>query len=520
MQLIKNVLQRPFGRVAAAVSAALMVPMLAMPLVSHASSHREAPFITNFPKVDGADFYMFRSYEPGRSGFVTFVATYNPLQSPGGAPNYYFMDPTARYDILVDNNGDGKEDVTFEFRFDNTIANNKLDIGGKEIAIPLIINGSSDVSTIGSEALNLHENYSVSIIRGDRRTGERREITNAVDGSTVFEKPLDNIGNKTISNYPAYAAKHVYEVNIPGCGLGRVFAGQRKDPFQVNLGEIFDLFNLSFSRFTGDPTNGQSSNAKLNITSLEIEVPISCLTAGKDPVIGGWTTASLPKDRVLKEFPGPSFDNAAKQSGEFVQLSRLGSPLVNELVIGLKDKDTFNSSEPKNDAQFLDYVTHPTLPALIAALYAPNIIAPGVFPRQDLVEAFLTGVPGVNQPAHVTPSEMLRLNTALPVTPTGSQNRLGAAQCFVFGKLTLSNPGCDPAGFPNGRRPGDDVVDIELRVAMGFLLPLSVAPSGQLPITDGAENDETQFDPTFPYIKNPLPGSPNGLNNLPPNPHP
>jgi hypothetical protein len=520
MQLVKNILKRPLGRVAAAVSAALMLPMLAVPVVSQGSSHREAPFITNFPKVDGADFYMFRSYEPGRSGFVTFVATYNPLQSPGGAPNYFFMDPTALYDIHIDNDGDGKEDITFEFRFTNTIANNQLNIGGKEISIPLIVNGSSNVSTLDSSALNLHENYSVSIIRGDRRYGERAAITNAVDGSTTFEKPIDNIGNKTIANYPAYAAEHVFNVNIPGCGQGRVFAGQRKDPFQVNLGEIFDLFNISFSRFTGSPTNGQSSNAKLNITALEIEVPISCLTRGKDPVIGGWTTASLPKDRVLKEFPGSSFDAAAIQGGEFVQLSRLGSPLVNELVIGLKDKDTFNASRPKDDAQFLDYVTNPTLPALIQLLYAPNVVAPTVFPRSDLVEAFLTGVPGVNQPAHVTPSEMLRLNTALPVTPTGSQNRLGAAQCFVFGKLTLSNPGCDPAGFPNGRRPGDDIVDIELRVAMGFLLPLTAAPSGQLPYTDGAENDETQFDPTFPYIENPLPGSPNGLNNLPPNPGP
>src|SRR5580704_8987155 len=137
MQLVKNILKRPLGRVAAAVSAALMLPMLAVPVVSQASSHREAPFITNFPKVDGADFYMFRSYEPGRSGFVTFVATYNPLQSPGGAPNYFFMDPTALYDIHIDNDGDGKEDITFEFRFANTIANNQLNIGGKQIAIPL-----------------------------------------------------------------------------------------------------------------------------------------------------------------------------------------------------------------------------------------------------------------------------------------------------------------------------------------------------------------------------------------------
>ena len=163
-------------------------------------------------------------------------------------------------------------------------------------------------------------------------------------------------------------------------------------------------------------------------------------------------------------------------------------------------------------------MTNPTFSALVALLYSPTVQAPTVFPRNDLVSVFLTGVAGVNQPTNATPSEMLRLNTALPVTAVGSQNYLGAAQCFVNGTLTLANPGCDPAGFPNGRRPGDDTVDIVTRVAMGYLLPLASAPSGQLPYTDGALNDETQFDPGFPYIKAPLPGSPNGSNNLPPNP--
>jgi len=135
-----------------------------------------------------------------------------------------------------------------------------------------------------------------------------------------------------------------------------------------------------------------------------------------------------------------------------------------------------------------------------------GVVAPNLFPRDDLVAVFLTGVPGVN--ATATPGEMTRLNTLLPVTPAGSQNSLGAAQCFVFGQLVVTNPGCDPAGFPNGRRPGDDVVDIELRVAMGFLLSANVAPSGQLPFTDGALVEASQFDATFPYLRNPTPGSP------------
>jgi Domain of unknown function (DUF4331) len=504
--------------VRSAVTAALALPMLAIPLSSMASSHREAPNITAHPKVDGADLYLFRSYEAGRAGYVTLVATYNPLQAPGGAPNYYFMDANALYEIHIDNNGDGKEDITFQFKFSNTIADNKLTIGTKQVSIPLIINGSADVTTANSAALNLHESYTVTMLRGDRRAGGRTSVTNLVDGTTKFDKPVDNIGNKTITDYNAYAAKHVYNVNLPGCAAGKLFVGQRKDPFQVNLGEIFDLFNIPAARILGSPSGGQSSNAKLNITAIELEVPIACLTAGADPVIGAWTTASLRQGRLLRPTPDHDIGSATREGGAWVQVSRLGMPLVNEVVIGLKDKDRFNSSKPKDDAQFADYVTNPTFPALVALLYAPTVKAPTALPRNDLVQVFLTGVAGVNKPTTVTPAEMLRLNTALPATPVGSQNNLGAAQCFVFGVLTLANPGCDPAGFPNGRRPGDDVVDIVTRVAMGYLLPLADAPSGQLPFTDGALNNETQFDAAFPYIKSPLPGSPNGLNNLPPNP--
>lgn len=492
---------------------------LALSGLAAASSHREAPYITHHPKVDGADYYMFRSYEQGRSNYVTLVATYNPLQAPGGAPNYFFMDPAALYEIHVDNNGDSKEDLTFQFRFTNTIDDNKLTIGGKQVSIPLIVNATGDVATPNSSATNLHESYTVTLVRGDRRTGTRSALTNAVDGKTVFDKPIDNIGTKTISDYSTYAAQHIYDVNIPGCsGTSRLFVGQRKDPFQVNLGEVFDLFNIPTSRIVGDPAGGQSSNAKLNITALELEVPINCLTSGSEPVIGSWTSASFRQGRLLKAVPGSDINATSKEGGAWTQVSRLGMPLVNEVVIGLKDKDKFNASKPKDDGQFLDYVTNPTFPALIAALYSPAVQAPTVFPRNDLVQVFLTGVPSVNKPANVVASEMLRLNTSLPVTPAGSQNYLGAALCFVNGTLTLSNPGCDPAGFPNGRRPGDDIVDIVVRVAMGYLLPPADAPSGQLPYTDGALNNESQFDAAFPYIKAPLPGSPNGQNNLPPNP--
>ena len=241
-----------------------------------------------------------------------------------------------------------------------------------------------------------------------------------------------------------------------------------------------------------------------------LEVPISCLTAGTDPVIGGWTTASLPQGRVLNRAPqftaNAGRTNATVEGGAMVQVSRLGNPLVNELVIGLRDKDRFNASRPVDDPQFLNYVTHPTLPELIEALF-PVAPAPNNFPRQDLVNVFLTGIKGVTQPANLTaPGEMLRLNTSLPVTARADQNTLGVL-------------GGDNAGFPNGRRPGDDVVDIELRAAMGVLCTLNNlevfgcvpgdAPAGAFPLTDGAASSALDFPATFPYLNTPRPGATN-----------
>ncbi|MGH8809279.1 MAG: DUF4331 domain-containing protein [Noviherbaspirillum sp.] len=466
-----------------------------------ASSHREAPFITRQPKVDGTDFYMFRSYEANRADYVTLIANYIPLQDTYGGPNFFQMDPDALYEIHVDNNGDAKEDISFQFRFKNENKDNKLNVGGKQVSIPLINNGSTDVNSVNSAGLNTRETYSIMVVRGDRRTGNRRMVTDAASGAASFDKPVDNIGNKTISNYAAYAAKHISGINIPGCSVpGKVFVGQRKDPFVVNLGGIFDLINIKAPATAFDPNAekaGVDDLADSNVTSIALEVPISCLTNGSESVIGSWTTASLRQGRLLN--PAPNRSSASREGGAWTQVSRLGMPLVNEVVIGLKDKDQFNHGKPSGDAQFLDYVTNPTLPALVEVLFgSAGVKAPTNFPRNDLVTAFLTGVRGLNQPANVTPSEMLRLNTRTPVSAT--QNRLGVI-------------GGDNAGFPNGRRPGDDVVDIELRVAMGRLCTLNIgcapadAPSGSIDFTDGAFVDSSFFDHSFPYLKTPLPGS-------------
>ncbi|MFM9884662.1 MAG: DUF4331 domain-containing protein [Burkholderiales bacterium] len=506
---------RRFSRTACAVAAAISAIAT---VTVEASSHREAPFITRHPKVDGTDFYMFRSYEPGRESFVTLIANYIPLQDAYGGPNYFTFDPDALYSIHIDNNGDNNEDLTFQFRFNNALKDIQIPVGGKNVSIPLTNVGA--ITQVNPDALNVRETFTVDVVRGDRRRGQSGRITNAQGGGATFDKPVDNIGNKSLPDYAAYAAKHVYNINIPGCGTaGRMFVGQRMEPFQVNLGEIFDLVNIPVAKVVGPRNGTQSATADKNISTIAVEVPISCLVDGSEPVIGGWTTASLRQGRLLNSSPRSDTTSASLEGGPWVQVSRLGHPLINEVIIGLKDKDKFNASRPRDDGQFADYVTNPTLPALLEILYASaGVKAPTQFPRTDLVTVFLTGVPGVNKPAGNPLSEMLRLNTSLPVTPRQSQNSLGAAACFVGGVLTPTAPGCDVAGFPNGRRPGDDVVDIELRVAMGFLLPAAVAPSGNLPLTDGALVEAAQFDNVFPYLTTPIPGSPNGRNGIPANP--
>ena len=469
--------------------AMLSTATLLLPVSTLASSHREAPFITEQPKVDATDFYMFNSYEPGRVGYVTLVANYVPLQAPYGGPNYFSLDPDALYEIHVDNNGDAKEDITFQFRFNNKLKDIALKIGSpgqeKQVSVPLINVGT--IAAGNTANLNVTENYTVTMVKGNRRTGTAQTITNTDNGANSFVKPVDNIGNKSIPDYAAYAASHMYNVNIPGCsGSSRVFVGQRKDSFVVNLGETFDLVNTN----PLGPVDGEKDDlADANVTSMILEIPAACLTS-KDAVIGGWTTASLRQARLLN--PVPSYNRPAIEGGAWTQVSRLGMPLVNEVVIGLKDKDKFNSSKPQDDGQFADYVTNPTLPALLEVLF--GVKAPTKFPRTDLVAAFLTGIPSLNQTA--TTAEMLRLNTSTLITPAVSQNNLGV----------LAG---DNAGFPNGRRPGDDVVDIALRVVMGVLLPATDAPDGQRAYTDGAVVNAGMFDNAFPYLKTPLPGSPN-----------
>ncbi len=487
------------------LTASLLLSLAAIGNSVQASSHREAPFITEHPKVDGTDFYMFRSYETGRSDFVTLIANYQPLQDSFGGPNYFTLDPEAVYEIHIDNDANAIEDLTFQIRVNNAYQNASIAVDGVQVPVPLLSLGRIVGATpdAGDALKNLRETYTVGVIRGPRRAAAPQLATNPSDGgSTIFRKPLDNIGEKTFATYEAYADSHIFPISVPGCATnGRVFVGQRNDGFRLPLGEVFDLVNLN----PLGPANGIAGLDDVvnkNVTTIALELPISCLT-GTQPIIGGWTTASLRRARTLNGTPagtsttgsaaGPA---AAVEGGAFVQVSRLGTPLVNELVIGIGDKDRFNASEPRNDGQFITYVQRPTLPELIEILFGAG--APNTFPRADLVAAALTGVMGLNQVSGVTPSEMLRLNTSTAVTPAATQNRLGV----------IGTPS-DAAGFPNGRRPGDDVVDILLRVFMGALLPPDpmANPSGAAPLVDGVEVNASQFRTTFPYLQTPRPGA-------------
>ena len=466
--------------------AAVLIGGFALPL---AASHRDAPALVGNPRVDATDFYMFRSYETGRQDFITLIVNYNPFQDPFAGPIYFPLDEDAVYDIHIISGSHQVEDLTFRFKFRNTSPLLTIPVGnpGEQLNIPVPLINIGPLSDPANA--NARRTYSVTLLRGDiRRPSTVGLLTNAADGSSRFEMPFDNIGEKTFPDYAAYARQFVYNVNIPSCGQGRLFVGQRKESFQGNIGGLFDLANLP--DLLGNPAARESDTANKNITSMALEVPKGCLVAGGPGLVSAWTTARLPRTRILRD--NPTYAQPYLSQGDYVQVSRLGNPLVSELLIGLPDKNFFNASHPRDDARIVPYVTHPALPELLEALLKDfGVKAPNLFPRQDLIVGFMTGIPGLNVGG--PQGEVMRLNTLIAPVPAAQQNPLGVV-------------GGDLAGYPNGRRPGDDVVDNSLRVLMGSALPAAVAPSGQLPFTDGVAINALQFDQTFPYLNTPLPG--------------
>lgn len=508
---------------------AIAVSIALGPVTSMASSHREAPFIIKYPQVDATDFYAFNSYEDGRDDYITLIANYNPTQAAYSGPNYFPLDENALYEIHIDNDGDALEDLTFQFDFSNQAPAGgilQFPIGGQ--SVPSILRNVAPITASAAPGLAYTETFHMRLATEGASTGT---VLSKPSGDTTFSKPVDNIGAKTFGPAPAYenyARTFIEHFKMPGCDTnGRVFVGQRLDPFKISLGETFDLVNFvpidgASAVGAAFPTAVQQNPARNdlaenNVTTIALEVPKKCVIGSGNGVIGTWTTASLPETTRLN--PLGTLDSPETGSGPMVQVSRLGSFLVNELFIGFPDKNTFNSSEPKDDAQFATYVTHPVFPAIVDTLFRdavnntlgaqiPNL-APSNLPRLDLVNGFLTGFPGVNQLATVTPSEMLRLNTNIAATPRAQQQPLGVAAG-------------DLAGFPNGRRPGDDAVDIGLRVAMGALCyPLPIgdgldlglcdaadAPIGNVALTDGVPISASDFNGSFPYLVTPYAGSP------------
>ena len=327
--LNRSRLASALGKLGVGLSVVVLVAPIAI-----ASSHREAPFIAGQAQVDGTDLYMFRSYEANRDQFVTILANYQPFQDPQGGPNFFPFSPNGLYEIHIDNNGDAIEDLTFQFRFKNTSKAAALTVGGKAVKIPLI--NSATISGVNPATLNVRETFTVDVVRGGRRTGisNATKVTNAAGGATEFDKPVDNIGDKVFggaTGYAAYANQHVYNVNIPGCSTpGKVFVGQRKEPFYIAVGKIFDLFNLNP---LGPESGGNNNDLEgKNVSTLAMEVPIACLTMGTpgapgtDPVISAYTTASLRQGRLLDGFPPTGINRVERSGGAWTQVSRLGMP--------------------------------------------------------------------------------------------------------------------------------------------------------------------------------------------------
>jgi hypothetical protein len=420
------------------------------PVPGGASSHREAPLISADPQADTTDLYAFVS--PDNADTVTIVANWIPFEEPAGGPNFYAWGEGVRYDIKIDNDADARPDLVYRWVFKNHVRNPDTFLYGTQ------------VTSLDDPDLNFFQTYDL------KRIDVGSETTTLVDDAVAVPS---HVGEASM---PSYATLRMEGITEFSGGEGMTVATQADDPFFLDL-RVFDLLyggNLS--------ERGDDTLAGFNVNALVLQVPKEDLAKGGDaeanPVIGVWTATSRPGTRVL-------FDQGSQTTaGRYVQVSRLGMPLVNEVVIPLGTKDRFNASKPKDDGQFLSFVTEPELPELIEAVY--GIPAPAT-PRNDLVQVFLTGVPGLNQPENVVPGEMLRLNMSIPPCPTAC-SRLGVLEG-------------DLAGFPNGRRLQDDVIDIALQVVEGELVG---SPND---LGDDVPENDVPFGGTFPYVALPHPGS-------------
>lgn len=476
-------------------------------LPAMASSHSEAPLTSMDRYADGTDIYAFRSTEAGRSGFVTLIANFIPFQDPSGGPQFFRFDDSVLYTINVDNTGDGLPEVSYEFRFATQIRRGTTVLGMSTL------NQNGTISSVNDPDYNMPQFYSVTLVRSTGGNVTSRTVL----GNNV-PLPPSNIGPKVTPNYEAnLGLPSVHTFNTAG---SKFFAGQRDEGFFIDVGGIFDFVGLRSAR---TDNGGIDSLAGFNVNTIAVEVPITALTrtgamptnsAANDAVIGVWATASRQATRVL----GPGTQT---NSGNFVQVSRLGNPLVNEVVIPLNLKDAFNAIRPHDDpgvgAPLVNALTDPELAFVLQHEGVIQHRPPAG--RQDIVAIYATGIPlnTPGAPAGFTtflsdgnPHEMLRLNVAILPATTG----MGG----TFSPLGLL--GGDVAGFPNGRRVTDDIVDISLRVVAGgtpFTPSTNIAPNNIL--GDGVSQNENGFLDRFPYLNTPNQGNqPRFSNDTPPSP--
>jgi len=450
------------GTAAVALGASLFAGLA--PVVSRASSHREAPLTAADPQIDNTDLYAFRS--PDQPSSITFVSSWIPFEEPAGGPNFYLWAEHTNYDINIDNDGDARPDIVYRWRFTTHYRSGST-----------FLYATGPVTSLNDPNLNIYQTYDLFRIANGH-------CVRLINDAKVAPS---NVGAGSMPNYNT----DLFDAAVKTLGNGiRSWVGQSDDAFFLDL-RVFDLL------YGGDLSEaGDDTLTGFNVNTMALSVPRGQLRGPNDSVIGIWNTASRPSMRVQHT------DGTQTFSGDNVQVSRLGMPLVNEVVVPVGLKDYFNASKPKDDAQFLPAVNDPELPHLLHAVY------PGAFPnvpdsdpgtagiqRSDLIDVFLRGVKGLNRPKGVQPSEMLRLNIDTPLCGTG-----GAPACSAVGVL-----GGDVQGFPNGRRLSDDTIDIALRVAMGVLLP-SHDPAAET-LGDGVDANEVPFQSTFPFIAYPHSGS-------------
>jgi hypothetical protein len=427
---------------AAAVVAALVRGPA--PSAGTASSHREAPSISEDPTADNTDLYAFRS--PDRPDTVTIISNVIPAEDPAAGPMYYEFSPSARYNIYLDRNGDGRAEITYRFNFRPSTNVAFLRNTVQPYTVTRIENGNSQVVASGNT-------------------------------------PPNNIGSRTTPGYRQAAQNAVGQL----AGGGLVFAGQRDDGFFGDIGAIFD--SLGFRRGTGNAGGGKDFFAGYGVHTISLQLPIASL-ADPDGIVGVWTSVERQQIRVqtvTKTVRGRRVTSTAV-GRPWVQVSRLGNPLVNEVIIPTAQKDAWNRSAPTGDSRYVGLYTQPVLAALINQLY-PGVVNAPEQNRDDLVSVLLTGVPNLNFTGQ-TQADMLRLNLSIaPTSAVGAGNRLG-----VFGN--------DLAGFPNGRRLEDDVIDIAERAVAGKLKGNPNADA----LGDGVNANDVPFLTSFPYQADPFSG--------------